>query len=290
MVLLVAQAISKNPEIIKDPSILSCAYLCELVHNGTLVVDDIEDDSKLRRGKDCLHLIYNVDVAINAGNAMYFFPLVVFKDFKEQGVPAEKLVKLYELYSQEMINLHFGQGFDIWWHNGHRLPNVDEYLQMCAYKTGTLARLSAKLSAVLAGGDDEQVEALGRFSEAVGVAFQIQDDLLNIEGEKFAEKISVMGEDIHEGKRTIMVIHSLENATPEKAARLKEILDLHTSDQELINEAIAILKETKSTDYARQVARDIVVAAWNEVEKVIPESEAKSKLKIFADYLIERDF
>jgi len=61
---------------------------------------------------------------------MYFFPLVVFKDLKERGVPADKLVRAYELYSEEMIKLHFGQGLDIWWHRGNKNPSADEYLQM----------------------------------------------------------------------------------------------------------------------------------------------------------------
>lgn len=290
MVLLVAQAISGREDIINEKAIQSCAYLCEIVHNGTLAVDDIEDDSKKRRGKDCLHLIYGVDVAINAGNAMYFFPLIIFKELKKLGYDDATINRAYELYSQEMINLHFGQGLDIWWHGGHRKPNVDEYLQMCAYKTGTLARLSAKLSALFAGGSEEQIEALGKFAEVVGVAFQIQDDLLNIEGDKFAEKISVKGEDIHEGKRTLMVIHASDNAPPEKVKRLEEILLSHPSDQETINEAIAIMQEAGSTDYARGVAKDMVTKAWEDVEKSLKDSPAKSKLKVFAEYLINRDF
>jgi geranylgeranyl pyrophosphate synthase len=162
-----------------------------------LAVDDIEDDSKLRRGKPCLHLIYGTDVAINAGNGMlhlcfnsqplhsllivivsvsgmYFFPLVVFRDLKKKGFADATINKCYELYSEEMIKLHFGQGLDIWWHTGKGNPSADEYLQMCAYKTGTLARLSAKLSAIISGGSEAQAEAIGKFAETIGVAFQIQ--------------------------------------------------------------------------------------------------------------------
>jgi geranylgeranyl diphosphate synthase type I len=78
------------------------------------------------------------------------------------------------LYEQELSNLHFGQGFDIWWHHGHKDPVVDEYLQMCAYKTGTLARLSAKLAALMSNATQEQIDAIGLFAEAIGVGFQIQ--------------------------------------------------------------------------------------------------------------------
>lgn len=290
--MLVAQALKdiKQDKNLEE-AVLSCAYLCEMVHNGSLVVDDIEDDSKLRRGKPCLHLIYNVDVAVNAGNAMYFMPLNIIKSFGALGFSSETIIRAYELYSEELINLHVGQGLDIWWHSGKKQPSVDEYLQMCAYKTGTLARLSAKLSALVSGADHKQIEAFGRFAEAIGVAFQIQDDLLNIAGEKFSEKISVKGEDIHEGKRTLMVIHSSKHASQEKVNRLEEILLSHTNDQNIINEAIQIMVETNSLDYARDIAKEIVTQAWKEVESILPhESQAKNRLRIFADYLIQRDF
>lgn len=101
---------------------------------------------------------------------------------------------------------------------------------MCAFKTGTLARLSAKIAALVCGANAAAVDAIGRFAEAIGVAFQIQDDILNLVGEKFGDlkglfilpffvvsDISLLigvGEDIHEGKRTLMVLHSFEHGTP----------------------------------------------------------------------------
>eukprot|EP01127_Copromyxa_protea_P004222 TRINITY_DN14119_c0_g1_i1.p2 TRINITY_DN14119_c0_g1~~TRINITY_DN14119_c0_g1_i1.p2 ORF type:complete len:360 (+),score=106.09 TRINITY_DN14119_c0_g1_i1:1528-2607(+) len=281
---LVTDALSGDRDLVMPLSVL-----CEMAHNGTLMVDDVEDDSKMRRGKPCIHITYGVDIAINAGNALYFFPLMIFKDYHEKNqLTAEQLVRCYELYNQELLNVHLGQGLDIHWHQGHKEPTVDEYLQMCAYKTGVLARLSARLGAFLSGASEPFIKAIGRFAEAIGVAFQIQDDILNIEGEEFAKKIDVVGEDIHEGKRSLMVLHSLSTATPEKAARLLEILNLQTNDVELIKEAIALIKETDSITYSRGVAKNIVEKAWGEIESLLPENEAKGKLRVFADYLINR--
>jgi geranylgeranyl pyrophosphate synthase len=282
LLLLMAEALGAQKE-----DVLDFVAICELVHNGTLVIDDIEDQSELRRGKPCLHLVYDLDVAINAGNALYFLPLLALKERKDD-FPPETIIKAYELYSQEMINLHFGQGFDICWHSGNKEPNIDEYLQMCAYKTGTLARLSCKLSALLAGASDAQIEAIGRFAESVGVGFQIQDDILNLDSEEFAEGKG-FGEDIHEGKRTLIVIHCLENATEEDATRLREILLLHTDDLAVIKGAVEIIHRTESIEFARQRARKIVSSAWDDLESALPESEAKNKLKAFADFLIERN-
>ena len=133
------------------------------------------------------------------------------------------LLRCHELVDEELLALHFGQGMDIFWHSGQQKadPNVEEYLQMCAYKTGTLARLSAKLSALVSGATEEQVHSIGKFAETIGVAFQIQDDILNLVGEKFGD-LKGVGEDIHEGKRTLMVLHSFEVNQKKKKKKKKK--------------------------------------------------------------------
>lgn len=281
--LLISEALGKSAEDVKD-----FVVLCEVIHNGTLVIDDIEDASEVRRGGPCLHLMFGVDVAVNAGNAMYYLPTVVMRELRGK-LPAETLISAYEIYCREMLNLHFGQGYDIWWHNGKKNPSPDEYLQMCAYKTGTLARLSAKLASLLAGASSEQVEAIGKFAETIGVAFQIQDDILNIVPGKVARTKGQLGEDIHEGKRTLMVLHCLETASEEKAKRLEEILNSHPEDQAIIDEAIDIIKENGSIEFAQQRGRDLIKSAWEDVAGVLDDSPAKDKLKAFADFLMERD-
>jgi len=216
-------------------------------------------------------------------------PLLIFKDYFEQKKVSEDiLIRCYQFYSQELLNLHLGQGLDIYWHQGHKNPTVDEYLQMCAYKTGVLARLSARLGALLSGGSYEFIHRIGRFAEAIGVAFQIQDDLLNISGEEFSKKIEVMGEDISEGKRSLMALHCIKNASEKKSKRLTEILNSKTKDPVVIKEAIDIMKSTDSLTYAKQEASKIISQAWDEVQKLLPENESKEKLRVFANYLIDR--
>jgi geranylgeranyl pyrophosphate synthase len=283
--LLICEALGKNPEEYVDYAIIP-----EVVHNGTLMIDDIEDASELRRGKPCTYKIYGLDVAVNAGNTMYYLPLLPLME-NRQKIGTEKLAKVYEIYVQEMISLSLGQAMDIAWHKG--LANADqigekEYLQMCAYKTGTLARMAAKIAAVLADADDELVEKLGHFAESIGVAFQIQDDVLDLTGEEFAEKKGGRGQDITEGKRTLMVIHTLKVSKAQDKRRLIEILKMHTSDQKLRDEAIAIMQKYGSIDYAKNFARKILEESWKNVEKLLPESEAKEKLNVFARFLIER--
>ena len=284
--LLICEALGKNPDDFADFAIIP-----EIIHNGTLVIDDIEDASEFRRGKPCMHKIFGLDIAINAGNAMYYLPLLPLIKNREK-ISAEKLCRIYETYVQEMISLSFGQAMDIAWHKG--LANANEinerdYLQMCAYKTGTLARMAAKIAAVLADATPELVERLGRFTESVGVAFQMQDDVLDLTSVDFAKKKGGRGQDITEGKRTLIVIHTLETAEPKDRERLIEILNMHTTDQELRDEAIAIMQKYGSIEYVKGFAGRMVEESWREVETLLQVSEAKERLNAFARYLIERE-
>lgn len=282
--LLVAEALGAEPE-----KYLDLVLIPEIVHNGSIVIDDIEDDSELRRGKPCLHKIFGVDVAVNAGNWMYFFPLIPL--YKNRDKFDDKtFAKILEVYIQEMNNIHFGQAMDIGWHKGWGKDiSIEKYLQMCAFKTGTLARMSAKIAAAVAGASDEVIEKLGYFAESIGIAFQIQDDILNISESELAKGKGGIGEDITEGKRTLMVIYTLQNASKEDAARLEEILDMHTRDEKLIKEAIEIMKKYNAIEFAKNFAKELVKKTWEDVDKILPESEAKQKLKAFAQFLIERD-
>jgi geranylgeranyl pyrophosphate synthase len=269
---------------------LDFAIIPEVVHNGTLVIDDIEDSSDVRRGKPCTYKIFGLDISVNAGNAMYYLPLVPLMEQKE-NLPPKQLANIYEIYVQEMINLSIGQAMDIAWHRG--LANADgiseqDYLQMCAYKTGTLARMAAKIAAVLAGAEGELVKNLGTFAESIGVAFQMQDDILDLTGEEFAKKKGGVGQDITEGKRTLMVIHTLQIASLKDKARLIEILGMHTPDQALRDEAIAIMQKNGAFEYVKHKADSMVEESWKQVDKLLKPSAGKEKLKAFAEFLIKR--
>jgi geranylgeranyl pyrophosphate synthase len=284
--LLVCEALGKNSD-----DFLDFAIIPEVIHNGTLMIDDIEDSSELRRGKPCTYRIYGLDIAINAGNAMYYLPLLSLLKHK-QDIPVSKLLKVFEIYTQEMINLSFGQAMDIAWHRG--LSNADEidekdYLQMCAYKTGTLARMSAKMAAVLADADAELTDKLGHFAESIGIAFQMRDDVLDLSSKAFQEKKGGQGQDITEGKRSLVVIHTLQVADSQDKKRLIQILNMHSSNQEIRDEAIAIMDRYGSMDYVKKTANRMVKESWEEAEKCLTNREGKEKLKAFAEFLIERN-
>lgn len=282
--LLVLEALGGDPE-----EYIDFAIIPEVIHNGTLIADDVEDSSQFRRGKPCTYKIFGLDVAVNASHVLYFIPMLVLVRNRNK-VSVEKANRIYEIFVQEMVNLSLGQAMDIAWHRPLTSHTITEehYLQMCTYKTGTLARMAAKMAAVLAGANENVVEKLGRFAESIGVAFQIRDDILDLVGEEFAKRKGGFGTDITEGKRSLMVIHTLRTANLEDRKRLLTILSMHTSDQRLRNEAIGLIEKYGSIDYAKEVASTLIHQSLSEVDKLLPPSKAKEKLIGLANYLIER--
>ncbi len=283
--LLITEAVGGDVEKIKDFVVIP-----ELIHEGTIIIDDCEDRGELRRGKPCLHRIFGEDIAINAGNFLYFLPLLALIKNRAQFEP-EMLLRAYETYAQEMLNLSLGQGTDIYWHKGKEKEiEEEEYLQMCAFKTGCLSRMAAKLAVLLSEGSDELAEKIGRVAEAIGIAFQIQDDILDLSliGEERKKFGKSFGNDIKEGKKSLIVIHTLKKASQKDKKKLIKILNKHTDNLSETKEAIGLIEKYGSIEYAKKLAQKIVRDSWREVDKLLAESEAKKRLRDFISYLIER--
>ncbi len=266
---------------------LKVAPIVELIHNGTLMQDDVEDDSTARRGKPCTHKIFGVDTAVNTGTIMYFWPVVKIMN-DDFNLGNEKKLKIYDLFVKEMLRVCSGQVWDIAWHNGGFTPNEKQYLNMCLSKTGVLTKFACQLGAIVGEANEKQYDALGNFGQIVGVGFQIQDDILELTEDSFKAGKGSIGGDIHEGKRTLIVIRTLEVATPTDKKRLIEILDSHTEKESEIKEALNIINKYDGIDYSRKKAEELVESAWKEVDGVLPESNAKLILKKFAEYLVDR--
>lgn len=281
---LMIEALGKNPD-----DYLEFCLVPEVIHNATLVHDDIEDGSNFRRGAPAVHIKHGLDIANNLADWMYFFPVVAVLDSKKLSVETKN--KFLSVYVREMLRVTTGQATDIAWHRFLINPielTQDHYLQMVYDKTGVLARMACKLAGVLAGADDETTEAMGHFGATIGVAFQLQDDCLNLYPSGVSETKGGVGEDITEGKLSMLVIYALRNSNQEEKSRLLEILRMHTKDRTLIEEAIGIIDKSGAKDYCKQLEERIVKEAWEGVDKRLPPSKAKAKIKDMADFLINR--
>ncbi len=261
----------------------------EVIHNGTIIHDDIEDNSDLRRGSESVHKKYGIDVGLNLGDFMFFFPIVALLDSKKIGDSAK--MRILDVYQREMLKLSLGQATDIAWHRSFVDPFViseSQYLQMAYSKTGVLAGMAAKIGGVLGGADDRTIAALGLFGSSIGVAFQLQDDLLNISESELANGKGGKGEDITEGKVTLLVIHALASADEMERKRLRELLAMHTKDKALISEAIEIINKYDSQSYTKALEERLVRDAWKDLDKLLQDSDAKKRLKAIAEFLINR--
>jgi geranylgeranyl diphosphate synthase type I len=266
-----------------NEEILNAAAAIEMIHQGTLLHDDIEDDSLERRGKPCIHRIHGVPIAINCGDVLYFKAFVPISKLKNE--------KARLIISESVLKVGEGQAYDIYWaqNNIWGLKEKD-YIKMVERKTGVLIGATCAVGAYLGGANEKVANTLYNFGKSIGVAFQIQDDVLNVIGDekKYGKEI---GGDITEGKRTLMVIHAINNANEKDRKRLIEILSKHTRDPNEINEAIQILKATGSIDYAINYAKKIVEKEKKNLQRVrFKNKEAAKILLDLADFFIKREF
>ncbi len=247
--------------------------LVEFPHNGSLIIDDIEDSSVRRRGDKAVHLLYGEDLSINAGNLLYFLPASILE---KASIPDSLKVKLYSFYTRNMVRLHFGQGLDILWHRSREhVPSPEAYEEMCRFKTGSLARMAAQIGAACGGGTDEEIELLGSVCEDAGVGFQIMDDVANLTtGNPGKDK----GDDIVEGKKSLPVIYHLKK-NPEDKALLAELFvqaerkGFENAEKE-IEAAAALLEGSGSISRAKERGITILSRASERIAEAFGEGEA----------------
>jgi len=268
-------------------------YACvpELLHNGTILVDDIQDSAELRRGEPALHRVRGLDVTLNAGNALYFLPLQIVAR-NPADLDAGARLRVWEMLVEELNRTHLGQGMDIRWHNQRAIDVTErEYFEMCACKTGCLARIAARMGAIVTDQSAEAERAVARYAERLAIAFQVADDLLDVEntlGEVGAFG-KAQGNDVREGKKTLMVVHAAEHAPSADVARLEAILWSDETTDAAVDEAVDILQAAGSVEYARDRAEEFAAAARDALDAVDLDSEVAANLRDFTRFVVERD-
>jgi geranylgeranyl diphosphate synthase type II len=270
------------------------AAAIELFHNGFLVHDDIADESTHRRGEPTLHTAYGMGLAVNTGDAMNLMAVdAILSNLPTLGL-GRTLGLIHEIMHMCRETVE-GQAVELGWIRDGIVPTRDEdYFMMSTKKTGWYTCISpCRLGAVCAG--ETSPERLDRFNEAfrlIGIAFQIQDDVLNLQGEESLYGKERLG-DLLEGKRTVMMIHLFRTVDPITRRRLEEICHRPRLEktQEDAEELLETMQLFGSIEYAIDLANRLAhqgVRRFEEDLAFIPETEAKGILRQIANYVTTR--
>ncbi|KAG7664178.1 BTS1 [[Candida] subhashii] len=266
--------------------------IISIFHNSSLLIDDIEDSSMYRRGMPAAHTKFGVPLTINCGNLMYFIALQRTQNelpkLAGEEVDGEKLrLEISKILIDEMLNLHHGQGLDIYWRDYLRkmetLPSVEEYLEMVKDKTGGLFRLSIKLLALFSPdrkeGDGDGFDDLIPVANLLGIIYQIRDDYLNLIDTKYSAMKGIAGEDLIEGKLSLPILHCLR--TTDSSSPVHKILyEFPTAEErlgqsELIEQCIRYMQtESGSLKYTFGLIKQLETKVKSLILKSNPQPDS----------------
>jgi geranylgeranyl diphosphate synthase type I len=270
-----------------DRQALPLAAGIQLLHDFSLVHDDIEDNSATRRGRSTLWNIWGLAHGINAGDGMFAIAHRAVHGLSDQGVPPERVVRILREFEETILRICEGQYLDISF-EGRMDVTEEQYLRMIGGKTAALAAASTGLGAQVASDDAQQIWALRQFGEALGLAFQMQDDLLDIWGDP-ALTGKARANDLRQCKMSLPVIHGLAYAEPADRQRFVTIYQQPERSDADIEMLLAILERTGSQAYVEQLAQGEYNRAVQALAQVQPaDQSALAALCDLAQALLRR--
>ena len=254
----------------------------ELLHNFTLVHDDIMDKSKLRRNLPAVHIKFGEPTAIMAGDLLFAKSFGVMHDLPVDSatfkILDQNLVKcIEEICEGQQLDIEFEQ---------RKIIAEREYIEMIRKKTAVLFMLSAEGAAIACGGTKEEINAFKEYGTSLGLAFQIWDDYLDISSDEKTLGKDI-GNDIRNGKKTLIAVHSLNNAVGSDKKNLEKIFGNQHATEQDVKQVYDIFEKTKSIEYAKQTALNYCTKAKKALD-VLKDSDAKVVLLELADYSIKR--
>lgn len=259
------------------------AAAIELLHNFSLIHDDIEDASPTRRGRPTLWKIWGIEQAINSGDAMFAVAHLALNRLHERGVTAERVVTALRRFDETCVALTIGQHHDMAFETQAEV-SVDAYLAMIEGKTAVLLSLCAELGALIAGQDEATVAHYATFGRDLGLAFQVKDDILGIWGDE-ARTGKSAATDIETKKKTLPVLYGLD-----KSDALRSLYAESEGDGAFVTAVIEHLTQVGADTFARQKASHYSQNALDHLEAAQPSGAAYTALQQLTDMLLQRDF
>jgi geranylgeranyl diphosphate synthase type I len=272
-----------------DPdSAIPFAAGLEILHNFTLIHDDIMDNDLTRRGAPTVHSKWGVPVAIASGDLLFAKVYqAMYASYVDGSLPGDRVLESIMTVTEATINLCEGQVLDVSFSDTRNVSQED-YIFMVGGKTSALFKACAEVGAIVGGADREGVERLGSFAWDAGIAFQIMDDVLGVTAD---EKVlgKPVGSDLREGKKTLIVAYALENASPGEREVILNALGNKKASPQDINAASEALVSSGAIGYAKRRAAEYVGSSKDSLG-TFPDVQARRDLLELVDYFSSRDY
>ena len=276
-----ADVISDQPStIVLQREVLPAALAMEVFHNFTLLHDDVMDHAEVRRGLPTVHVKWNDNTAILSGDQMLIEAYRLLSD-----VPADKLPQVLKWFNEMATAICEGQQYDVDFEHSNQV-SIDDYMMMIEKKTSVLIANALRTGAYIAGGDENQCKALYQYGLHIGLAFQIQDDILDVFGDPktFGKAI---GGDICCNKKTFLLLSALETADAESKAELLEWLLSTDRNEEKITAVTNIYTRLGVREIGEAVMEEHTAQALAQLDK-LPQNAATESLRELAEKLVTR--
>lgn len=263
------------------PDAYHAATAIELFHNFCLIHDDIMDKAPMRRGMETVHQKYGESTALLAGDVMF----VRAYEYLNK-IHINNLQKVLHLFNETASAVCEGQQLDMDFESRGNV-GFDEYVNMITLKTSVLLAASLQLGAILGGASEGNQRHLYEFGKNLGIAFQVQDDYLDVFGdpEKFGKQV---GGDILSNKKTFLLIHAMGTASAEEQLALRKLLQANAPDK--VQKVTAIFKNCKADNWAQELKNKYLHTALQHLEDTNVVSARKKPLMELAAYLIQREY
>jgi geranylgeranyl diphosphate synthase, type II len=261
---------------------LPAALAVETLHNFTLVHDDIMDGSNSRRGRPTVHTRWNENVAILSGDALV---AIAYKSLLR--TKSKRMNEIVSLFTDGLLEVCEGQSYDMEYEREVHVT-VKDYLLMIEKKTGALLTMASAIGGVIGDASDEHLKSLVRFSKNLGMAFQIQDDLLDVQADP--DKIGKpMFNDIRKGKRTFLLLYAVGRAGTKDMAILRKVFDRKATDNDTIRRVERIYRETGTIEHTRATVEQYTRKAESNLA-TLPAVRGRDMLLHFSRILIDRAY
>jgi octaprenyl-diphosphate synthase len=258
--------------------VFALASLIEYIHTATLLHDDVVDDADLRRGRQTARKLWGNQVSILVGDYLYSRAICQIVGFRNQGINEALSEACRKMAEGEVLQLYY---------NGNPLITEAEYLRIVEHKTAGLIAASCGIGAIFGNATIDRQDALFRFGQRLGIAFQLADDTLDYaaNGDRLGKSL---GQDLRQGKTTLPLLHLLQHCSEHDRQMIKDRMETRNLSDMDLDRIITLMQQYGSITYALERARKFVMAAKLDLE-LFEESSPRRALSIVAEYMVNRD-